>query len=200
MSSNIVPPTNIYGTEIRDDVFVGPFVEIQKNCKIGSKTRISSHSFICENVHIGENCFVGHGVMFTNDKFKHKANVRPTSYARTTVGDHVQIGSNATILPVTIGDRAIIGAGAVVTRDVEANTIVVGNPARVLTRTEENKSDSELIRLSDMRKVNFDFEANYHNVLDRVLKSGRYTLGNETLRLEKMLRERVPEADHLHQF
>lgn len=184
--SNIISPSNIYGTTIRDDVFVGPFVEIQKNCTIGSKTRISSHSFVCENVDIGENCFIAHGVMFTNDKFKEKtANIRPKEYSKTTVGNNVRIGSNATILPVTIGNDAIIGAGSVVTHDVEAGSVVAGNPARPLqTKKEESNS---IIRLTDVRKVNQEFESDYFRVLSNVLMSGRYSLGNETLLMEQTL-------------
>ena len=119
--------TNLYGCFLEDRVFVGPFVEIQERVSIGKRTRISSHTFICSNVKIGDDCFIGHGVMFVNDKFTESREnwiERPT-----TVGNNVRIGSNATILPVTIGDNAIIGAGAVVTKDVPANAIVKGNPA-----------------------------------------------------------------------
>lgn len=121
-------PVNIYGAELMDDVFVGPFVEIQKDTRIGAKTRVSSHSFICEKVTIGENCFIGHGVMFTNDKYTEKKGCEILQ--ETNIGNGVRIGSNATILPVCLGDDCIIGAGAVVTRDVPPKTTVVGNPAR----------------------------------------------------------------------
>lgn len=120
--------TNLYGCDLADNVFIGPFVEIQSNVVIGKDTRISSHSFICSNVKIGENCFIAHGVMFTNDKFTEKKDdwiERPT-----LVGNNVRIGSNATILPIKIGDNVVIGAGAVVTKDVPDNTTVKGNPAK----------------------------------------------------------------------
>lgn len=120
--------TNLYDCELGDDVFVGPFVEIQSNVKVGKSTRISSHSFICSNVDIGENCFIAHGVMFTNDKFTESKNdwiERPTK-----IGNGVRIGSNATILPVNIGDNVVIGAGAVVTKDISNNSVVKGNPAK----------------------------------------------------------------------
>lgn len=120
--------TNLYGCELGEEVFVGPFVEIQSNSKIGNRSRISSHSFVCSGVEIGEDCFIAHGVMFTNDKFTEK---REEWVERSTkIGNNVRIGSNATILPVTIGDNAVIGAGAVVTKDIPANAIVKGNPAR----------------------------------------------------------------------
>lgn len=125
---NISHYTNLYGCELGDNVFVGPFVEIQSNTKIGKDTRVSSHSFICSSVEIGENCFIGHGVMFINDKFtEDKEN---WIERKTIVGNNVRIGSNATILPVNIGDGAIIGAGAVVTKDVLPNQVVKGNPAK----------------------------------------------------------------------
>lgn len=120
--------TNLYGCELADGVFIGPFVEVQSNVKIGKGSRVSSHSFVCSNVQIGENCFIAHGVMFTNDKFTED---RENWIERgTVIGDNVRIGSNATILPVTIGKNAIIGAGSVVTKDVPEGAIVYGNPAK----------------------------------------------------------------------
>lgn len=120
--------TNLYDCELSDNVFIGPFVEIQSNVKIGKDSRISSHSFICSGVEIGERVFVAHGVMFTNDKFTES---RDTWIERKTIiGNDVRIGSNATILPVTIGNNVIIGAGAVVTKDVPDNSIIKGNPAK----------------------------------------------------------------------
>ena len=126
--TKIIQPVNLYGCSIGNDCFIGPFVEIQERSTIGNNTRVSSHSFICSGVVIGNNCFIGHGVMFTNDKFTED---RDNWVERgTIIGNNVRIGSNATILPVNIGDNVIIGAGAVVTKDIPANTIVKGNPAK----------------------------------------------------------------------
>jgi acetyltransferase-like isoleucine patch superfamily enzyme len=132
----IVEPCNLYGCVFGDDVFVGPFVEIQKGVRIGARTRVQSHSFVCELVVVGEDCFVGHGVMFVNDTF---ATGRPargdkSQWRSTTVGNRVSIGSNATLLPVRIGDDIVIGAGAVVTKDLTVAGVYAGNPARLLRR------------------------------------------------------------------
>ena len=126
--TKIIQPVNLYGCNIGDNSFIGPFVEIQERSIIGSNTRISSHSFICSSVVIGNNCFIGHGVMFTNDKFTE--NKDEWIERETIIGDNVRIGSNATILPVKIGNNVIIGAGAVVTKDIPDNSIVKGNPAK----------------------------------------------------------------------
>lgn len=128
----IVQPVNIYGCEIGDNCFIGPFVEIQKRVKIGKRTKVQSHSFVCELVTIGNDCFIGHGVMFINDLFQNggPAGGDSTLWKATTIGDHVSIGSNATILPVSICDHVVIGAGAVVTRDIKEKGTYVGNPAK----------------------------------------------------------------------
>jgi len=127
----IVEPSNIYGCSLADDVFIGPFVEIQKNTSIGARTKIQSHTFICEFVKIGLDCFIGHGVMFANDLFRDgKPNAEPDSWGRTMIGNNVTIGSNATILPVNICDNVVIGAGSVVTKDIIKKGIYAGNPAR----------------------------------------------------------------------
>jgi acetyltransferase-like isoleucine patch superfamily enzyme len=126
----IIEPSNVYGCELNDDVFVGPFVEIQKGVKIGQRSRVQSHTFICEGVEIGSDCFIAHGVMFVNDLFKAGAPSRdPKDWKRTLIGSRVSIGSGATILPVTICDGAVIGAGAVVTKDITQPGIYAGNPA-----------------------------------------------------------------------
>lgn len=130
----VVEPCNIYGCNLGDDVFVGPFVEIQKSVTIGARTRVQSHSFICEFVNLGDDCFVGHGVMFVNDLFSKGGPARgdKSLWKSTHVGNRVSIGSNATILPVRICDDVVIGAGATVTRDISLPGIYVGNPARFL--------------------------------------------------------------------
>ena len=130
----VIKPVNIYGCNIGDDVFIGPFVEIQKDVKIGNGTRIQSHSFICELVTIGENCMIAHGVMFINDLFTHggPACGEKKLWKSTRIGSRVSIGSNATILPVQICDDVVIGAGSVVTRDIKLSGTYAGNPARLL--------------------------------------------------------------------
>ena len=130
----VVEPVNIYGCAIGDDCFVGPFVEIQKDVTIGKRTKIQSHTFICELVSIGDDCFVGHGVMFINDLFSEGGPARgdKSKWKATKIGNGVSIGSNATILPVNICDRAVIGAGAVVTKDILEPGVYAGNPARKL--------------------------------------------------------------------
>jgi acetyltransferase-like isoleucine patch superfamily enzyme len=115
---------------------IAPFVEIQSGAKIGNNVRVSSHSFICTGVNIEDDVFIGHGVVFTNDKDPTaKAAVEKTwKMERTIVKRGASIGSNATILPVTIGENALVGAGSVVTKDVPPNTIVAGNPAKILRK------------------------------------------------------------------
>lgn len=132
----VVEPTNAYECTLGDRVFVGPFCEIQKGVVIGARTRVQSHSFVCELVTIGEDCFVGHGVMFVNDRFASGGPARGdmTKWESTTIGDRVSIGSNATIMPVTICDDVVIGAGAVVTKPITEPGIYAGNPARLLRR------------------------------------------------------------------
>jgi acetyltransferase-like isoleucine patch superfamily enzyme len=131
---------NLYGCEIGDETKIGAFVEIQKNASVGKRCKISSHTFICEGVVIEDNVFVGHGVTFTNDPYPRATtpdgNLQTEEdwkVEQTLIRAGASIGSGATILSnLCIGENAIVGAGSVVTRDVPPNTIVVGNPARVL--------------------------------------------------------------------
>ncbi len=129
----VVHPSNIYGCHIDDDCFIGPFVEIQKGVIIGKRCRIQSHSFICELVTIGDDCFISHGAMFINDDMKNgQPSYQRQAWKRTLVGNNVVIGTNAVILPCRICDNALIGAGAVVTKDIDVPGIYAGNPARFL--------------------------------------------------------------------
>lgn len=130
----IVEPCNIYECSLGDDCFVGPFVEIQKGVMIGARSKVQSHAFICELVEIGDDCFIGHGTMFTNDVFASggPARGRKDLWRSTRIGHRVSIGSNATLLPVSVCDDVVIGAGAVVTRDITEPGIYAGNPARLL--------------------------------------------------------------------
>jgi acetyltransferase-like isoleucine patch superfamily enzyme len=132
----VVEPVNLYGCSIGANTFIGPFCEIQKNVNIGSYCKIQSHSFICEFVTIGSNCFIGHGVMFINDLFQDggPAGGDQTKWKSTTIGKHVSIGSNATILPVSICDGVVIGAGSVVTKDITEKGIYAGNPAKKIRK------------------------------------------------------------------
>jgi acetyltransferase-like isoleucine patch superfamily enzyme len=139
-TARIIGFANLYGCEIGENCLIGPFVELG-GVKVGDWSRISSHSYACPGVEIGEHCFIGHGVMFSNDLY-----TAPLSYGhiqdlagtwelrKTKVGNRVRIGSGAVILPVQIGDDCVIGAGAVVTGDVPAGTTVMGNPARISLR------------------------------------------------------------------
>jgi acetyltransferase-like isoleucine patch superfamily enzyme len=130
----VIEPCNLYGCNIGDDCFVGPFTEIQQSARIGARTRVQSHAFICELVTIGDDCFVGHGVMFVNDTFSTGGPARGNKelWRETVIGNRVSIGSNATIMPVNIVDDVVIGAGSVVTKDITVPGAYAGNPARRL--------------------------------------------------------------------
>jgi acetyltransferase-like isoleucine patch superfamily enzyme len=130
----IVGPVNIYGCVVGADTFIGPFTEIQKNVDIGSRCKIQSHTFICELVSIGDDCFIGHGVVFINDPFEAGGPARGdrSKWKSTRIGNRVSIGSNATILPVSIADRTVIGAGSVVTKNIVKAGVYAGNPARLV--------------------------------------------------------------------
>ena len=131
---------NLYGCEIGDETKIGAFVEIQKNSTVGKRCKISSHTFICEGVEIEDEVFIGHGVMFTNDLFPRATNgtgglqtEADWKCIKTLVKKGVSVGSGATLLcGITIGENAMIGAGSVVTKDIPANGVAFGNPARVV--------------------------------------------------------------------
>lgn len=131
---------NLYGCEIGDETKIGAFVEIQKNATVGKRCKISSHTFVCEGVTIEDNVFIGHGVKFINDSYPRATTEggelqteADWKVERTVIKKGASIGTGVTILAnITIGENAIVGAGSVVTKDVPANTIVAGNPARVL--------------------------------------------------------------------
>jgi acetyltransferase-like isoleucine patch superfamily enzyme len=140
---------NLYGCEIGDETKVGAFVEVQKNAKIGKRCKISSHTFICEGVTIEDNVFIGHGVVFINDSYPRATTSegdlqtdRDWRVETTLVKKGASIGSGATILSnLVIGENAIVGAGSTVTKDVPANAVVAGNPARVLRTVEPQLSN-----------------------------------------------------------
>lgn len=133
-SVTVVMPSNLYGCILSENVFVGPFVEIQKGVEIGANTKVQSHTFICEKVVIGSGCFIGHGVMFINDLFAGggPAGGDASKWKETKIGNNVSIGSNATILPVSICDHVVVGAGAVVTKSIKESGVYAGNPAKKL--------------------------------------------------------------------
>lgn len=131
----LVQPVNLYECKIGDNCFVGPFVEVQSNVVIGNRTRVQSHSFICDGVTIGEDCFIGHGVMFINDLFSDGGPAGDRKGWKTTfIGNNVSIGSNATLLPVSVCDGVVIGAGAVVTKDIKEKGVYAGNPAQLIRK------------------------------------------------------------------
>lgn len=148
---------NLYGCEIGDETRIGAFVEIQKNAKVGRRCKISSHTFICEGVTIEDNVFIGHGVMFINDIYPRATNPDGNlqteadwKVERTVVRTGASIGTGTTILPNTcIGENSIVGAGSVVTKDVPANAIIAGNPAKVLRFVNPPKAGSSPSDLDD---------------------------------------------------
>ena len=136
LNVTVVEPVNVYGCKIGNDCFIGPFVEIQKDVIIGDRCKIQSHAFVCELVTIGNDCVISHGVMFINDLFQTGGPARgdKTLWKSTRIGNHVSIGTNSTILPVTICDNVVIGAGSVVTKNITVSGIYSGNPAKLMRK------------------------------------------------------------------
>jgi len=137
----VIQPANLYGCTISEGCFIGPFVEIQKGVVIGPRTKVQSHAFICELVEIGSDCFISHGAKFVNDLFATggPAGGDASKWKSTRIGNHVSIGTNATVLPVTICDHVVIGAGSVVTKNITEPGIYAGNPARKMRGKEDSK-------------------------------------------------------------
>ena len=164
----VVQPVNLYECTIGDESFVGPFVEIQRSVVIGKRCKIQSHAFVCELVTIGDDCVVSHGAKFINDPF---ANGGPAQgdrrlWRRTRLGNHVSVGTNATILPVSICDHVVIGAGAVVTKDITEPGVYVGNPARLL-RPLNPKTEAE----TTVNVPFVDLHAQYLTIRDEIDKA-----------------------------
>ncbi len=151
----IIEPVNIYGCKIGSNSFVGPFTEIQKDVVIGEKCKVQSHAFICELVTIGNNCFIGHGVIFVNDLFATGAPAMGDRelFKNSTIGNNVSVGSNATILPVEICDNVVIGAGSVVTKNITKPGIYAGNPARFLRSIDTTTNQTNGGFKGDMNKT-----------------------------------------------
>ncbi|MBX3008352.1 MAG: N-acetyltransferase [Melioribacteraceae bacterium] len=135
----VIEPSNIYECEIGENTFIGPFVEVQKNVKIGNNCKVQSHAFICELVEIGNNCFISHGAMFINDVFSDggPAMGDKSKWKSTKIGNNVAIGTNSTILPVNICDNVVIGAGSVVTKDISEAGVYAGNPAKKIKQVKK---------------------------------------------------------------
>lgn len=186
---------NLYGCEIGDETKIGAFVEIQKNARIGRRCKISSHSFICEGVEIQDGVFIGHGVMFTNDRYPRATNVHGALQTEddwkvepTVVMKGASIGSGSTILPgLTVGEDSIVGAGSVVTKNVPANSIVAGNPARLIRVIEPARDSTEpaAIPFLDLVAPNCELERELVSVLRESLHAAAFVGGSEVEAFEK---------------
>jgi len=164
----VVQPVNLYGCTIGDDSFVGPFVEIQRDVVVGNRCKIQSHAFVCELVTIGDDCVISHGAKFINDPFAigGPAQGDRRLWRRTRLGNHVSIGTNATILPVSVCDNVVIGAGSVVTKDITEPGIYAGNPARLLRRLDTTNRSETIVNVPFV-----DLHAQYLSIRDDIDKA-----------------------------
>ena len=186
---------NLYGCEIGDETSIGAFVEIQKNARVGRRCKISSHSFICEGVEMHDQVFVGHGVTFTNDRYPRATNGDGALQTDadwkaepTVVKSGASIGSGSTILPnLTIGENAMIGAGSVVTKNVPANAIVAGNPARITRFIEpaEKSVETANVPFLDLVTPNCELESQLVSVFRESLHSATFVGGSGVEAFEK---------------
>src|ERR1039458_9784482 len=186
---------NLYGCEIGDETKIGAFVEVQKNVRIGRRSKVSSHSFICEGVDIEDNVFIGHGVMFINDTYPRATNARGElqtesdwDVQRTLIGEGASIGSNATILSnIKVGEKAIIGAGSVVTKDVPPYTVVAGNPAKIVRLLEEAPKNELLdtVPFLDLVAPHLELERELVSAFRKGLHSAAFVGGPVVERFEE---------------
>lgn len=188
---------NLYGCSIGDGTKIGAFVEIQKNAKVGRNCKISSHSFLCEGVEIEDNVFIGHGVMFTNDRYPRATNADGSmqteadwAVQRTLIKKGASIGSGATLLSgVTVGENAIVGAGSTVTKDVPANAIVAGNPARITRVIEPESSAAAPIPFLDLVTPHIQMEQELVTAFRNCLRTASFVGGSPVHDFEKAFAE-----------
>jgi len=188
---------NLYGCSIGDGTKIGAFVEIQKNAKVGRNCKISSHSFLCEGVEIEDNVFIGHGVMFTNDRYPRATNAdgcmqteADWAVERTVVKKGASIGSGATLLSgVTVGENAIVGAGSTVTKDVPANVIVAGNPARIMRVIEPEPAATAPIPFLDLVTPHLELEQELVSAFRSCLRTASFVGGSPVHEFEKAFAE-----------
>jgi dTDP-4-amino-4,6-dideoxygalactose transaminase/acetyltransferase-like isoleucine patch superfamily enzyme len=184
---------NLYGCTIGDGTKIGAFVEIQKNATVGRNCKISSHTFVCEGVEIQDNVFIGHGVMFINDRYPRATNSDGSmqteadwAVERTVIAKGASIGSGATILSnVTVGANAIVGAGSVVTKDVPANSVVAGNPARVMRVMQPEKTEATPVPFLDLVTPHVEMEQELVSAFRACLRTASFVGGSPVESFEK---------------
>jgi len=188
---------NLYGCTIGDRTKIGAFVEIQKNASVGKNCKISSHSFLCEGVEIEDSVFIGHGVMFTNDRYPRATNADGSmqteadwAVERTVIKKGAAVGSGATLLSgVTVGENAIVGAGSVVTRNVPANAIVAGNPARVMRMTRTERAEAAPIPFLDLVAPHVEMEQELVTAFRKCLRTASFVGGSPVEEFERSFAE-----------